>query len=201
MFGGEMKLHHRVVVAAGVLGCLVFGGRAAHADIYTYSLSGPVGSTAGGSIGGSVVFVGNPGDPVPNLSSATTYDFTYTPTTGPVVSFMPPDTLTLNYNATADFFGGHLGDTTITSTVPPSGAYYWTIDDTAGNEFDLFWTASPIGPSWEVRNSSGPVDNTTGLFALHLISDVVPEPQIATAAFGIGAMFLSRRRRHNSSSL
>lgn len=177
------------ISAACILACFAFASRAARADIYTYSLSAPTGNFVGGTIGGTISVVGNSGDPFPNLPAATSFAFTYTPVAGPPLIWTQAGTITTNYDALADFGGYTLGAPILYAQTPASGTDFWTVENTDGTKFNLFWSA-PDGPSWIIDTSSERIDAAAGVWTLNLVSDVVPEPQIAGMGLVLGALLL-----------
>ena len=186
--------------AVCILACLALGTRAARADIYTYSLTAPTGNFVGGTIGGTITVVGNAGAPFPNLPAATSFAFTYTPVAGPVLTWTQAGTITTSYDAPVDFGTYTLGAPVVYAQTPASGTDFWTVQNTDGTKFNLFWSAAPAGPSWVIDTTTERIDAADGPWTLKLVSDVVPEPQIAGVGLVLGALRLlsgrSRPRRY-----
>jgi hypothetical protein len=186
-----MRLTRNLSISATcILACFAFASRPARADIYTYSLSAPTGNFVGGTIGGTITVVGNPGDPFLDLPAATSFAFTYTPVAGPPLVWTQAGTITTNYDATVDFGSYTLGAPILYAQTPASGTYFWTVENTDGTKFNLFWSAAPDGPSWIIDTTTERIDAAAGVWTLNLVSDVVPEPQIAGMGLALGALLL-----------
>src|SRR5690348_17058390 len=153
--GGEIVTLFRnsiLFCACAMIG-VAFSSRSASADIYTYALVTQAGTNAGGTLGGTITVVGSAGASFPALNdpSVTGFLLTYTPTSGPTMNWTQAGNISVNYNAAADFTG-KLGDATIFALPPSSGSNFWTVINPDTSEFDLYWTASPLGPNWQVRS-------------------------------------------------
>ena len=191
-----MLLRTRILSAACIAIGLGIGSQRTMADIYTYALQTQTGVNAGGSLGGTITVVGTAGNSFPALNdpSVTGFSLTYTPTSGPALNWTQAGTISVNYNAAADFTG-KLGDASIFALPPSSGSNFWTVTNPDTSELNIFWTASPLGPNWLVRSQSQLVDYNYGAITLSLQSDVVPEPA-SLAFFGAPVIgMLVRRRR------
>jgi len=169
------------LIAAALFTALAFG--TTRADTFTYSLNAPTGY-GGGTLTGTVAFVGNSGDPVPDLGASPNFSFNFTPSAGPSESWTQADPVGVSYIASLDFGGGLLGDPTLTAQTIPSGLNYWAVTNGGGVTLDLYWAASPYGPNWEVKNNLGAFDYVYGTWSLTLQSDVsaVPLPTTASTA-------------------
>jgi len=94
------------LIAAALFTALAFG--TTRADTFTYSLNAPTGY-GGGTLTGTVAFVGNSGDPVPDLGASPNFSFNFTPSAGPSESWTQADPVGVSYIASLDFGGGLLG--------------------------------------------------------------------------------------------
>lgn len=176
--------------AACILAFAAFGNRTACADLYTYSLSAPAGQFVDGTVGGTITVVGNSGDPFPDLTGATSFEFTYMPVSGPPVIWTQAATVTTNYDASADFGGYTLGAPVLYAQTPSSTTNDWTVENSDGTKFNLFWAPAPAGPSWLIDTATERIDSAAGQWTLNLVSDVVPEPQTAGVGLVLSALFL-----------
>jgi len=184
---------HPSLFAACVLIGIIINIHAARADLFTYALNAPTGY-GGGTVTGTITFLGNNGDPVPALSAAPTFALTFTPSAGPIETWSQTDSVGVSYNPAVDFGSGVLGDSTLTAATIPSGLDYWAVTNGSLTTLDLYWSPTPYGPSWEVKNPN-PIDYVYGTWSLDLRSDVsTPEPQMAAFAPLLALIFLSRRR-------
>ena len=175
------------LIAAGLFTALAFS--TTRADTFTYSLNAPTGY-GGGTLTGTVAFVGNAADPVPALNASPNFSFNFTPSAGPSESWTQADSVGVSYIASQDFGGGLLGDPTLTAQTIPSGLNYWAVTNSGLVTLDLYWSASPFGPSWEVKNNSGALDYVYGTWSLTLKSDVPSVPLPTTASMGLACLAL-----------